>query len=91
MSNSTSKVSTSKSQHIDVALLDPKELNPSDGQPNNLVLDGNVHVRKRGISDVSEMDINDMMDVYHYSDDVRQTIKDEKLLSPGLLLSLIHI
>ena len=88
MSNSTSKVSTSKSQHIDVALLDPKELNPSDGQPNNLVLDGNVHVRKRGISDVSEMDINDMMDVYHYSDDVRQTIKDEKLLSPGLLSRL---
>ncbi len=93
MSNTTSKISANKAQHIDVALLDPKEfdskkLEPSDGQPNSLVLDGNVHVRNRGISDVSEIDINDMMDVYHYSDDVRQTIKDEKLLSPGLLSRL---
>ena len=68
MTNSTSKDSASNSQHIDVALLDPKEfdskdLEPSDCQPNSLVLDGNVHVRNRGISDVSEVDINDMMDV----------------------------
>ena len=47
MSNSTSKVSASKSQHIDVALLNPKEIEPSNCQPDSLVLDGNVHVRNR--------------------------------------------
>ncbi|MCP4989605.1 MAG: hypothetical protein GY928_27195 [Colwellia sp.] len=81
MTSSTPNQAESGSQQIDVA--DPSKLNLSDCEPS-----GTVHVRSNAINDVSATDVADMMDVYHYSDETRQIIKDENLLPTGLLSRL---
>ncbi len=81
MTSSTPNQAESGSQQIDVAA--PSKLNLSDCEPS-----GTVHVRSNAINDVSAIDVADMMDVYHYSDETRQIIKGENLLPTGLLSRL---
>lgn len=73
--------SKSEVQQIDVA--DLSKLSKSDCEPS-----GAVHVRSNEINDVSAADVAEMMDVYHYNDETRKIIKDEKLLPIGLLSRL---
>jgi L-lysine 2,3-aminomutase len=80
MTNSTS---ASSEHQIDVAIVEPSKLNKNDCESSAA-----VHVRSNDISDVSAVDVADMMDVYHYHDETRQIIKDENLLPTGLLSRL---
>jgi len=80
MTNSTS---ASSEHQIDVAIVDPKNIDKEACEPS-----GALHKRTCDISDVSAADVADMMNVYHYSDETRQIIKDENLLPTGLLSRL---
>jgi len=75
-------------QSIDVAIVEPNQLNPNDCQTSDLAEQGNIHIRGNHINDVSQVDVNDMMKVYHYDDETCQTVKDENLLPIGLLSRL---
>ncbi|MDP7591509.1 MAG: hypothetical protein QF552_02205 [Litorilituus sp.] len=76
-------MSHSSAEHIDVAVVNPKALDKEACQPS-----GAVHVREQGINDVNGADIEQMQDIYGYSDEARQIIKDENLLPAGLLSRL---
>ena len=74
---------SSAEQHIDVAVVNPKALDKEACEPS-----GAVHVRQQGINDVSAADIEQMQDIYGYSDETRQIIKNENLLPLGLISRL---
>ena len=88
MTSSTAKPSKDETQPIEVAIVDPNQLNPSKLKEKSCEPSGAVHVRTNEINDVTASDVADMMDVYHYQDETRQIIKDEKLLPTGLLSRL---
>lgn len=79
MSNSSVK------QPIDVALVEPKAF--SD-QEQACQVNGAVHVRQNAINDVTALDVEQMLDIYDYDQETRQTIKNENLLPLGLLSRL---
>lgn len=77
--------SSDKEQQIDIAVVDPKMLILEDQACPPI---GGVHVRQRGINDVTRLDVEQMQDIYDYDEETRQIIKDENLLPVGLLSRL---
>ncbi len=77
-------INSNPEQAIDVAIEKPPKSNRKHAE----LLSGEVHVRSNDIVDVSQADVEDMMDVYHYNDETRHIINNENLLPIGLLSRL---
>jgi len=83
MISTTSNNEKTREQQVNVTIVEPIKFSENSCEES-----GVVHVRTKSISNVSDADVADMMDVYHYSDETIKIIKDENLLPTGLLSRL---